>query len=165
MIAEGWTRRKCLVQNSFGFLSRPVKQHLLAVSLFRTCITSSKTRSSTYLQARPPAISTHCYAIQVEKNTGEAALFQTYKPITPGIRHLELPLNEHLYEGRVRLLTIAKCKTGGRNAHGKVTIRHRGGGHRQRIRTDFMHEESGVYVVVRIECDPGRSAGMSSRSS
>ena len=135
-------------------------------SLFRTCIASSTTRSSAYLQTQPPALSTRCYATQVEKNTvkgsltREAALFKTYKPITPGIRHLKLPLNEHLYEGRpVRLLTIAKRKTGGRNAHGKITVRHRGGGHRQRIRTvDFMREEPGVYDVVRIEYDPGRSA-------
>jgi ribosomal protein L2 len=89
-----------------------------------------------------------------------ASLFKTYKPVSPGIRHLKRPLNPHIYEGRpVRLLTIAKRKTGGRNAHGKITVRHRGGGHRQRIRTlDFKREEPGVHDVVRIEYDPGRSA-------
>jgi ribosomal protein L2 len=92
--------------------------------------------------------------------TRSEAIFKTYKPITPGIRHLKRPLNAHLYEGRpVRLLTIAKRKTGGRNAHGKITVRHRGGGHRQRIRTiDFMRQEPGIHDVVRIEYDPGRSA-------
>lgn len=89
-----------------------------------------------------------------------ASIFKTYKPVSPGIRHLKRPLNPHLYEGRpVRLLTIAKRKTGGRNAHGKITVRHRGGGHRQRIRTiDFIRDEPGVHDVVRIEYDPGRSA-------
>ncbi|KAG6867214.1 hypothetical protein C0993_005590, partial [Termitomyces sp. T159_Od127] len=87
-------------------------------------------------------------------------LFKTYKPITPGIRHLRRPLNLHIYEGRpVRALTIAKRKNGGRNSYGRITVRHRGGGHRQRIRTlDFVREEQGVYDVIRIEYDPGRSA-------
>ena len=106
--------------------------------------------------------------IQKGKNASEmdaaltrtAAIFKTYKPVSPGIRHLRRPLNPHIYEGRpVRLLTIAKRKSGGRNAHGHITVRHRGGGHRQRIRTiDFTRQEPGVHDVVRIEYDPGRSA-------
>ncbi|KAJ7783655.1 translation protein SH3-like domain-containing protein [Mycena maculata] len=88
------------------------------------------------------------------------AVFKTYKPVSPGIRHLRRPLNPHIWEGRpVVQLTIAKRKTGGRNARGRITVRHRGGGHRQRIRTlDFKREEPGVHDVVRIEYDPGRSA-------
>ncbi|KAJ7125705.1 translation protein SH3-like domain-containing protein [Mycena crocata] len=88
------------------------------------------------------------------------AVFKTYKPVSPGIRHLRRPLNDHLWEGRpVLQLTIAKRKTGGRNARGRITVRHRGGGHRQRIRTlDFKREEPGIHDVVRIEYDPGRSA-------
>jgi ribosomal protein L2 len=92
--------------------------------------------------------------------TRSESIFKTYKPITPGIRHLKRPLNLHLYAGRpVRSLTIPKRKSGGRNGHGRITVRHRGGGHRQRIRTlDFMRSEPGVHDVVRIEYDPGRSA-------
>ncbi|KAJ6621610.1 translation protein SH3-like domain-containing protein [Mycena sp. CBHHK59/15] len=88
------------------------------------------------------------------------AVFKTYKPITPGIRHLRRPLNPHLWQGRpVLQLTIAKRKSGGRNARGRITVRHRGGGHRQRIRTlDFKREQPGIHDVVRIEYDPGRSA-------
>ncbi|KAJ7092598.1 mitochondrial ribosomal protein subunit L2 [Mycena epipterygia] len=88
------------------------------------------------------------------------AIFKTYKPVSPGIRHLRRPLNPHLWAGRpVMQLTIAKRKSGGRNARGRITVRHRGGGHRQRIRTlDFKREEPGVHDVVRIEYDPGRSA-------
>ncbi|KAJ6509413.1 translation protein SH3-like domain-containing protein, partial [Mycena vitilis] len=86
--------------------------------------------------------------------------FKTYKPVSPGIRHLKRPLNPHIWEGRpVLQLTIPKRKTGGRNAHGRITVRHRGGGHKQRIRTlDFKRDQPGIHDVVRIEYDPGRSA-------
>uniref|UniRef100_V5F0K4 Large ribosomal subunit protein uL2m n=2 Tax=Kalmanozyma brasiliensis (strain GHG001) TaxID=1365824 RepID=V5F0K4_KALBG len=86
--------------------------------------------------------------------------FKTYKPITRSIRWLRQPLNEHLHSGGpVRALTIAKRSTAGRNHHGRVTVRGRGGGHRRRIRlVDFYRWESGEQEVVRIEYDPGRSA-------
>lgn len=88
------------------------------------------------------------------------AEFKTYKPITPGIRHLKRPLNTHLHNGGpVRLLTVPLRKKGGRNSSGRITVRFRGGGHKQRIRlVDFMRKEPGQYDVVRIEYDPGRSA-------
>jgi ribosomal protein L2 len=55
-------------------------------------------------------------------------------------------------------LTIAKRGTGGRNHSGKVTVRHRGGGHRRRIRIiDYHRWEAGPQTVIRIEYDPGRS--------
>ncbi|KAJ7038325.1 mitochondrial ribosomal protein subunit L2 [Mycena alexandri] len=90
----------------------------------------------------------------------ENAVFKTYKPVSPGLRHLRRPLNPHIWEGRpVLQLTIPKRKSGGRNSHGRITVRHRGGGHKQRIRTlDFKRNEPGVHDVVRIEYDPGRSA-------
>jgi ribosomal protein L2 len=57
------------------------------------------------------------------------------------------------------MLTIPKRKKGGRNADGHITVRHRGGGHKQRIRTlDFLRMTPGVHDIVRIEYDPGRSA-------
>ncbi|KAH8999169.1 mitochondrial ribosomal protein subunit L2 [Lactarius akahatsu] len=89
-----------------------------------------------------------------------STLFKTYKPITPGIRHLRRPLNPHLYKGRpLRLLTVALRKKGGRNSKGRITVRSRGGGHRRRIRiVDFMRTEPGPHDVVRIEYDPNRSA-------
>ena len=87
-------------------------------------------------------------------------LYKTYKPVSPGIRHLRRPLNPHIYKGRpVRTLTVARRKNGGRNQHGVITVRHRGGGHKQRIRVlDYKREAPGVHDVVRIEYDPGRSA-------
>ncbi|KAF8336333.1 uncharacterized protein EI90DRAFT_3152536 [Cantharellus anzutake] len=89
-----------------------------------------------------------------------ASQFKTYKPVTPGLRHLRRPISEHLYTGPpIGLLTIAKRKKGGRNNQGRITVRHRGGGHKRRIRIiDFTRVEPGVQDVIRIEFDPGRSA-------
>ena len=86
--------------------------------------------------------------------------FKTYKPITRSIRWLRQPLNEHLWKGKPeKSLTIAKRGTGGRNHHGHVTVRGRGGGHRRRLRlVDFYRWEAGQQTVLRIEYDPGRSA-------
>ncbi|KAJ1017741.1 hypothetical protein NDA16_005060 [Ustilago loliicola] len=86
--------------------------------------------------------------------------FKTYKPITRSIRWLRQPLNEHLHQGKPeRSLTIAKRSTAGRNHHGHVTVRGRGGGHKRRIRlVDFYRWEAGEQEVLRIEYDPGRSA-------
>ncbi|EFP74481.1 mitochondrial 54S ribosomal protein RML2 [Puccinia graminis f. sp. tritici CRL 75-36-700-3] len=91
---------------------------------------------------------------QVDKN------FKIYKPVTPAIRHLRLPRNDHLHKGRCYLpLTLPKKKTGGRNNSGRITTRHIGGGHKQRLRmVDFHRNLSGPQLVVRIEYDPGRSA-------
>lgn len=87
---------------------------------------------------------------------------RTYKPRTPGVRHLKRPINDHLWKGRPFLpLTFAKKGhgKGGRNNSGRVTIRHRGGGHKRRIRTvDFERMTPGKHTVERIEHDPGRSA-------
>ncbi|KAL9604482.1 MAG: hypothetical protein Q9219_000447 [cf. Caloplaca sp. 3 TL-2023] len=87
---------------------------------------------------------------------------RSYKPRTPGIRHLRRPINDHLYRGRAhRPLTFARKgqHLGGRNQTGQVTVRHRGGGHKRRIRIiDFHRQEPGRHLVERIEYDPGRSA-------
>lgn len=95
------------------------------------------------------------------RDEGAFAL-RTYKPRTPGVRHLKRPINDHLWKGRPHLpLTFARKGQGigGRNNSGRVTVRHRGGGHKRRIRTvDFARWPSGRQVVERIEHDPGRSA-------
>lgn len=92
-----------------------------------------------------------------------APILRTYKPRTPGLRHLKRPINDHLYKGRAYLpLTFARKgqHIGGRNSHtGKITVRHRGAGHKRRIRVvDFNRMEPGKHLVERIEHDPGRSA-------
>jgi large subunit ribosomal protein L2 len=80
-------------------------------------------------------------------------------PVSPGRRHQQRPIHDHLWKGNpVRRLTVAKRGTGGRNNTGKITCRHRGGGHRRRIRIiDYHRREPGPQTVVRIEYDPGRS--------
>lgn len=87
---------------------------------------------------------------------------KTYKPRTPGQRHLRRPINDHLWKGKpLRKLTFTKLGhgKGGRNNSGRVTVRHRGGGHRRRIRTvDYVRAEPGTHLVERIEYDPNRSA-------
>src|SRR5262249_34561858 len=59
-----------------------------------------------------------------------------------------------------RSLTKPKPKTGGRNAYGRLTARHRGGGHKQRYRgVDFRRDKDGVPAkVAAIEYDPDRNA-------
>lgn len=89
-------------------------------------------------------------------------MMRTYKPRTPGLRHLKRPINDHLWPGRpLRSLTFPKKgqARGGRNNTGRITVRHRGGGHKRRIRiVDFERKEPGVHKVERIEHDPNRSA-------
>ncbi|KAJ9607939.1 mitochondrial 54S ribosomal protein rml2 [Cladophialophora chaetospira] len=85
-----------------------------------------------------------------------------YTPRTPGIRHLIRPLNEHIWKGRPHVpLTYPKKGhgKGGRNHTGHVVVRHRGGGHKRRIRiVDFARSQGGKHLVERIEHDPGRTA-------
>lgn len=90
----------------------------------------------------------------------EDAQFRTFKPITPSLRWVRQTVQPHVHKGQpVKRLTLAKRSTGGRNHHGKVTVRGRGGGNRTRIRiVDFLRREPGLQTVVRIERDPNRSA-------
>ena len=89
-------------------------------------------------------------------------MLKTYTPRTPSIRHLRRPINDHLHKGRpYRPLTFPKKGSGrgGRNNTGRITVRHRGGGHKRRIRiVDFGRFEPGPHTVERIERDPNRSA-------
>lgn len=98
----------------------------------------------------------------VIKEIDESVILRTYTPRTPGVRHLKRPINDHLWKGKpYRPLTLAKKgqALGGRNNTGRITVRHRGGGHKRRIRTvDFDRKEPGANLVERIEYDPGRSA-------
>ncbi|MCJ1443368.1 MAG: hypothetical protein MMC23_003866 [Stictis urceolatum] len=85
-----------------------------------------------------------------------------YKPRTPGVRHLVRPINDHLWKGRAHIPLTYPRKghgIGGRNNTGQIRVRHRGGGHKRRIRiVDFARNATGEHEVQRIEYDPGRSA-------
>lgn len=84
-----------------------------------------------------------------------------YKPTTPGQRDMTGYTFEEITKSTPeRSLIVPLRKTGGRNAHGRVTVRHRGGGHRRFIRlVDFKRDKLGVPArVAAIEYDPNRTA-------
>jgi large subunit ribosomal protein L2 len=83
------------------------------------------------------------------------------KPTSPGRRFVVKIVESQLHKGAPYApLLEKKSKSGGRNNHGRITTRHRGGGHRQRYRViDFKRNKDGVPGrVERIEYDPNRSA-------
>src|SRR5690349_17364046 len=84
-----------------------------------------------------------------------------YKPTTPGQRQLVLVDRSALYKGKpVKQLTEGKTESGGRNNNGRITVRFRGGGHKQAYRRiDFKRRKFDVPAKIeRIEYDPNRSA-------
>lgn len=84
-----------------------------------------------------------------------------YKPTTPGQRDMTGYTFEEITKSTPeRSLIVPLRKTGGRNARGRVTVRHRGGGHRRFVRiVDFKRDKFGVPArVVAIEYDPNRTA-------
>lgn len=86
---------------------------------------------------------------------------KTFRPTSPGMRQLVIVDRKNLWKGApVKMLTEGKSKTGGRNALGRITTRHIGGGHKQTYRlVDFKRRKADVPAVVeRIEYDPNRTA-------
>jgi len=84
-----------------------------------------------------------------------------YKPTTPGRRGMTGYTFEEITKKKPeKSLTVFRKKHSGRNAYGRVTVRHRGGGHRRMIRiVDFKRDKIGVPAVVNaIEYDPNRTA-------
>ena len=90
---------------------------------------------------------------------------KTFRPITPGLRHrvqvvnTEITANESKPE---KSLTKGKSSKGGRASNGRISVRHQGGGHKQRYRAiDFKRDKIGVPGVVKaIEYDPNRSSNI-----
>src|SRR5438128_1133142 len=86
---------------------------------------------------------------------------RTFKPVTPSLRHTTMSdfseITKHKPEKK---LLVRKIEHAGRNFRGKITTRHKGGGHRRRYRlVDFKREHFDVPgKVVGIEYDPNRSA-------
>jgi len=86
---------------------------------------------------------------------------KTFKPVTPGLRQLVIVDRSDLYKGKpVKTLTEGKSSKGGRNNLGRVTVRFRGGGHKQTYRlVDFKRRKLDVVgKVERLEYDPNRTA-------
>ena len=85
---------------------------------------------------------------------------KTYKPSTPGLRQLAIVDRRELHKGKpVKSLTEGKSEKGGRNKSGRITVRFRGGGHKQSYRiVDFKRRKLGAAKVERLEYDPNRTA-------
>jgi large subunit ribosomal protein L2 len=84
-----------------------------------------------------------------------------YKPVTPTMRHLVLVDHSELHKGKpVKTLTEGLSEKAGRNNHGRITARRRGGGHKRKYRIiDFKRTKLDMSATVeRIEYDPNRTA-------
>jgi len=84
-----------------------------------------------------------------------------YKPVTPGTRGMTgYTFDEITKSNPERSLLMPLRKSGGRNTQGRITIRHRGGGHRRFIRiVDFKRDKLNIPAKVSaIEYDPNRTA-------
>ena len=83
------------------------------------------------------------------------------KPSSPARRYLTQLTNEEITRKQPeKSLLRPKGRTAGRNVYGRITVRHRGGGHKRRFRViDFRREKWGIPAkVATIEYDPNRSA-------
>lgn len=88
---------------------------------------------------------------------------QNTKPTSAGRRHVVRVVHPELHKGGpVAALVEKKSKSGGRNNNGRITTRHKGGGHKQAYRlVDFKRNKDGVPArVERLEHDPNRSANI-----
>ena len=86
-----------------------------------------------------------------------------FKPTTPGQRHkVALEFGEITKSTPEKGLIAKKKKSGGRNNDGKMTMRHIGGGHKQKYRIiDFKRDKFDVPAKVKaIEYDPNRTANI-----
>ena len=84
-----------------------------------------------------------------------------FKPVTSGTRFRSVPdFSEITRSGPERSLTEPLTKSGGRDNHGHISMRRRGGGHKRKYRIiDFKRNKFGMTATVReIEYDPNRSA-------
>src|SRR5271167_263029 len=85
-----------------------------------------------------------------------------FRPITPGQRELILESHAGLTKGAkpVKSLLVKKDRTNGRNHHGHITCRHRGGGHKRFYRVvDFKRDKVDVAAkVTALEYDPNRTS-------
>ena len=85
------------------------------------------------------------------------------KPTSPGRRFVVTVANPDLHKGAPhKPLLKGLSKSGGRNNHGRITTRHRGGGHKRHYRIiDFKRNKDGVPArVERLEYDPNRTANL-----
>src|SRR4030042_5026399 len=83
------------------------------------------------------------------------------KPTSPGRRAVVKIVTPERHKGKPHApLLESQSRNAGRNHHGRITVRHQGGGHKQHYRVvDFKRDKDGVPAKVeRLEYDPTRSA-------
>ncbi len=83
-----------------------------------------------------------------------------YKPTTPARRNMSVPSFEEITKKTPEksLITVKK-KHSGRNSYGRITVRHKGGGNRQKYRIiDFKRASEKPATVIGVEYDPNRTA-------
>ncbi|MBO5398212.1 MAG: 50S ribosomal protein L2 [Clostridia bacterium] len=88
---------------------------------------------------------------------------RTYRPYTPSRRNMTSSTFEEITKkDPEKSLLVAKKKNAGRNSYGRITVRHQGGGNRQKYRLiDFKRQKDDMYAtVIGIEYDPNRSANI-----
>ena len=88
---------------------------------------------------------------------------KTYKPTTPSRRHMTVSAFEGIDKKAKpeRALTEVLKKNAGRNSYGRITVRHHGGGNKQKYRIiDFKRDKEGKATVVNLQYDPNRSANI-----
>lgn len=90
---------------------------------------------------------------------------KTFRPLTPGLRHRVQVVNDEITTNASnpeKSLTWGKKSRGGRASNGRISVRHQGGGHKQRYREiDFKRDKTGVPgIVAGIEYDPNRSSNI-----
>ena len=83
-----------------------------------------------------------------------------YKPTTPARRHMSVPSFEEITKFTPEKSLLAKKKkNAGRNSYGRITVRHKGGGNRQKYRIiDFKRQNTSAQKVIGIEYDPNRTS-------
>lgn len=91
-------------------------------------------------------------------------MLKKFNPITPSQRNLIRLTNVNLSNKPLLKNKIKGLKTGsGRNCFGRITSRHKGGGHKQRYRKiDLNRSTNSVGIILSIEYDPNRSANIAS---
>ena len=95
------------------------------------------------------------------RRSGKQMPIRTFRPITPTLRfQSRLVTSDITTSEPYKPLLEVKPRTGGRNSSGKMTMRHHGGGHKQKLRIiDFKRDKYGIAGKVEtIEYDPNRSS-------
>jgi len=86
-----------------------------------------------------------------------------FKPTSPALRQMTVLVSDEITTNQPeKSLLVSLKKNSGRNAHGKITVRHRGGGNRRKYRViDFKRNKDGIPAkVATVEYDPNRTANI-----